>query len=312
MKKYKKYSKSQIDSMSKAHRKEYYKTAVEHYGNLKNQLKGFRAKGIVHPLLLLITHAFPIKVIKLNNVDWTVDNKPVIFSANHSNSNDFPVLVQSIKKHCFALADFTMINDPAVCLSTRLNGCVYVDRKSKKSTANAFEQCVEGVKSGYNMVVFPESTWNLTKSLPVLPRYWGDVKIAQETGSPIIPTIMVYCGKICLIKFGERIYVSKDDSIAEKDKKVYHAMANLRKEIESSPEYKKYYEPMEYTDWIRKNVESYQFFDVDYEMSCVRKDEMLPKDELETIAKIGEEMCPVEKIRQDLKYARINYRYEEE
>ena len=178
MKKIKKISKSQIDSMSETQRKEYYKNAVEHYGNLKNQLKGFRAKGLVHPLLLLITHAFPVKVIKLNSVDWTVDDKPVIFSANHSNSNDFPVLVQSIRKRCFALADYTMINDPVVCLSTRMNGCVYVDRKSKKSTANAFEQCVEGVKNGYNMVVFPESTWNLTKSLPVLPRYWGDVKIA--------------------------------------------------------------------------------------------------------------------------------------
>ena len=76
------------------------------------------------------------------------------------------------------MADYTMINDPVVNLANKLNGCVYVDRKSKKSTANAFEQCVEGVKSGYNMVVFPESTWNLTKSLPVLPRYWGDVKIA--------------------------------------------------------------------------------------------------------------------------------------
>lgn len=311
MKKIKKISKSQIDSMSETQRREYYKNAVEYYGNLKNQLKDFRAKGIVHPLLLLITHAFPVKVIKLNSVDWSVDNKPVIFSANHSNSNDFPSLAQSIKKHFFIMADYTMINDPVVNLANKQNGCVYVDRKSKKSTANAFEQCVEGVKSGYNMVVFPESTWNLTKSLPVLPRYWGDVKIAQETGSPIIPTIMVYCGKICLIKFGERIYVSKDDSIAEKDKEVYHAMANLRKEIESSPEYKKYYEPMEYTDWIKKNVESYQFFDVDYEMSCVRKDEMLPKDELETIAKIGEEMRPVEKLRQDLKYSRINYRYEE-
>ena len=312
MNKIKKLSKSQIDSMSETQRKEYYKNAVEYYGNLKNQLKGFRAKGIVHPLLLLITHAFPVKVIKLNSVDWTVDDKPVIFSANHSNSNDFPSLAQSIKKHFFIMADYTMINDPVVNLANKLNGCVYVDRKSKKSTANALEQCVEGVKSGYNMVVFPESTWNLTKSLPVLPRYWGDVKIAQETGSPIIPTIMVYCGKICLIKFGERIYVSKDDSIAEKDIEVYHAMANLRKEIEASPEYKKYYEPMEYTDWIRKNVESYQFFDVDYEMSCVRKDEMLPKDELETIAKMGEEMRPVEKLRQDLKYARINYRYEDE
>ena len=116
------------------------------YGNLQNQLKGFKLKNLIHPLLLLITHFFPIKVINLNDIDWSTDGLPVIFSANHSNSNDFPVLVQSIKKHCFALADYTMINDTAVCLATRMNGCVYVDRKAKKSTSNAFNQCVEGVK----------------------------------------------------------------------------------------------------------------------------------------------------------------------
>ena len=292
MKQYRRYSKAQIDRMSAEVRKEYYKNAVEHYGNLKNQLKGYKAKGVFHPILRLITHAFPVKVVKLNDVDWSVDDKPVIFSSNHSNSNDFPVLVQSVKKRCFVLTDFTMINDPAVCLSTRMNGCVYVDRKSKKSTANAFEQRVEGIKNGYNMAIFPESTWNLTKSLPILPRYWGDVKIAQVRGSPIVPAILVYCGKICLVKFGKRIFVSKDDSVSDKDKEIYDAMANLRKEIEDSTEYKQYYTPIEYEEWVKKNLESYKFFDTEYEMSCIRKDDILPEDELRQIIEIGEELRP--------------------
>ena len=108
MKKYKRISKSKLDKMSAAERKAYYKNAVEHYGNLENQLKGFKLKNLIHPLLLLITHFFPVKVINLNDIDWGTDGLPIIFSANHSNSNDFPVLVQSIKKHCFALADTTL------------------------------------------------------------------------------------------------------------------------------------------------------------------------------------------------------------
>ena len=41
-----------------------------------------------------------------------------------------------------------------VCLSTRMNGCVYVDRKSKSSTVNAFDQCVDGVNRGFSIVVY--------------------------------------------------------------------------------------------------------------------------------------------------------------
>ena len=312
MKKIKRSSKSQIDRMTESEKKEHYKRAVEYYGNLDDQLRGFRAKGILHPLLWLVTYVFPIRVVKLNAIDWTDANKPVIFSANHNNANDFPSLARAIKRHFFILADYTLINDRIVNLANTLNGCIYVDRKSKKSTANAFRQSIEGVKKRYNMVIFPESTWNLTRSLPILPRYWGDVKIAQETGCPIIPTVMVYCKRICLIKFGEKIYVSKEDSVDEKDKEVHNAMVNLRADIEASPEYLKYHKPMEYEDWIRKNIESYQHFDVDYEMSCIRKDDTLPKDELEEIIRIGKEMRPVDEIRKKLKYARINYRYEEE
>lgn len=311
MKKYKKRSKSQIDKMSTSEKKEYYEGAVEYYGNLKNQLKWFCLKGIVHPLLWLCVHATPIKVIKLNNIDWNVDNNPIIFSANHSNAYDMPILSLAIKKHIFVLCDYTTINNTIADIAFRMNGCVYIDRKTKESKTNAYEQCVAGIKQGYNMLIFPESTWNLTKSLPILPRYWGDIKIAQETGTPIIPTRLVYCGRVCLIKFGKRIYVSKNDSIAEKDNEVYDAMVQLRKEIEVSPEYKKYYVPIEYTDWVKKNINSYKFFDVDYEMSCIRNCDIIPHDEFEQIKRIGAEIRPVDKIREKLRYARINYRYKE-
>ena len=311
MKKYKHYSKSQIDSMSDSERYEYYKNAVEHYGNLPNQLKGFKAKILFRPLLLLIARAFPVKIIQLNSIDWPKDNSPVIFSTNHSNANDFPVLLRTIHKHCFTLADFNMINDSASCLANRMNGSIFVDRKSEKSGANAFNQCVEGLKKGYSMIIFPESTWNLTKSLPMLPRYWGDVRIAQETGRPIIPVIKVYCGKICLIKFGECIYVSKDDSVVEKDKEVYNAMVKLIDEIKNTKAYKDNYTPLDYTEWLRMTLGNYKYSDLSHEVSCIRDDGNLPQEELKEIIRVGEEIRPIKAIREDLKYATINYRYDE-
>ncbi len=309
MKKFKKLSKSKIKKLNQSERNEYYKNAIEYYGNLPKQLKGYKVKGFFYPLIFLSMRIFPAKVIKLNEIKWPSDKKAVIFSANHSNSNDCPSLIQSIGKRFFALADFTMINDNVVNISNRINGCVYVDRKSKSSSDNAFNQCVDGVKRGYNMVVFPESTWNLTKSLPILPRYWGDVKIAKETGRPIIPVIMEYTGKVCLVKFGNCIYVSKDDSVADKDKEIYEAMVRLKNEIKDSVEYKKHYVPIEYKDWIEKSLKSYKYFDVLYEMSCIRKDDIIPQKEIDEIIKIGEKIRPMKTIKEELKYAKINYRY---
>lgn len=198
-----------------------------------------------------------------------------------------------------------------VCLSTRMNGCVYVDRKSKSSTVNAFDQCVDGVNRGFSIVVFPEATWNLTESLSILPRYWGDVKMAKETGRPIVPAILEYTSKVCVVKFGKCIWVSEQDSIVEKDREVFDAMVQLKTEIRSSDDYIKHYEQKEYTQWLKRNIKNYKYFDVSYEMSCIRDEGNIPPDELNEILRIGEEIRPLKAIKEELRYAKINYRYNE-
>ena len=68
------------------------------------------------------------------------------------------------------------------------------------------------------MLLFPESTWSLLKGQPILPRKWGDIKLAQETGKPIVPIILDYNDNNCFVKYCDPIYVSKDDDVKEIDK----------------------------------------------------------------------------------------------
>lgn len=305
---FKKLSSNQISKLPDSQKREYQLQALEYYGNLKGQLDDFKEKEKYHEFLLNMVSLYPINIIPLNNLDYPQDGKNAIFSANHSNANDFIVLSRLIKKHFFIMADFTMINDKTVNFLNTINGCVYVDRKSKLSGQNALSQAIDGVNQGYNMVIFPESTWNLLDKEPMLPRKWGDIIVASETGRPIIPIALVYNYNNCFVKFGKPFYVEKNDSIKEKDKELFDIMSNLRKDIWESNRYKILYKDISYEKWLKKTIKSYRDFDVSYEMSIIRKNEQFPNEKFDYINEIGETIHPLKEIEDRLDNSPVNYR----
>ena len=308
MGRFKELSTRQISKLSDSEKYEYQLEALEYYGNLKNQLDGFEKKEEIHSLLLKLIKLHPIRIHKLNEIEWPSDGKNCIFSANHSNANDFITLGQVIKNHFFIMADFTMINDPLVDTLNRLNGCIYIDRMSRISGKNAIEQAIDGVNHGYNMAIFPESTWNLFKDRLMLPRKWGDVVVAQETKRPIIPIGIVYNCNNCFVKFGEPFYVDQNVDKRIASEELGKRMEQLRKDIIASPKYRLLYRDIPYEEWLINTIKSYKRFDVEYEMSVIRKTEDINQDELDKILKVGELVHPVEKIEKKLENAKVNYR----
>ena len=302
-------NKRQLKKMTQAERIEYQKQAKKYFGNLKNQLENYEQKEKLHPILLNGVRIFPFVIInKLNDINWPIDNGPVIFSVNHSNSKDFPVISRLIKKHFFIIADYTMKNDFFVDMLNMANGCIYVDRESKESGQNAIQQAIEGVNKGYNMAIFPETTWNLLNREPMLPRKWGDLKIAQQTGRPIIPIALAYTGCYCFAKFGKTRYVRKHYDLAEQDADLYEEMSQLRTDIWNSPEYKQKHKEVSYEEWLRQTIKSYKNFDVEYELSMIRKEDNYLKEQFDYILEVGEEIHPVKEIEKRLQFAKINYR----
>lgn len=302
-------NKRQLKKMTSEERIEYQKQAKEYFGNLKNQLENFEQKEKLHPILLSGVRIFPFVIInKLNDINWPKDNGPVIFSVNHSNSKDFPVISRLIKKHFFIMADYTMKNDFFVDMLNMANGCIYVDRESKESGQNAINQAIEGVNRGYNMAIFPETTWNLLNQEPMLPRKWGDLKIAQKTGRPIVPIALAYTGHYCFAKFGNIKYVSETDDLKEVDTQLFEEMSQLRTDIWNSPEYNKKHKEISYEKWLRKTIKSYKNFDVEYELSMIRKEEDYLKEQFDYILEVGEDVHPVEKIQKRLQLSKVNYR----
>ena len=308
MSEFKVLSSREIKKLSDSERYEYQLAALDYYGNLKNQLSSFEDKEKYHKLLLGMVSMYPINIVKLNEIEYPQDGKNAIFSANHSNASDFIVVSRLIKKHFFIMADFTMINDNVVNFLNTANGCIYVDRLSKTSGQNAIEQAIDGVNKGYNMMIFPEGTWNLTKDQLMLPRKWGDIIVAQNTGRPIIPIGLVYNCNNCFVKFGKPFYVSKNDSIKEKDEELFNIMVNLRKEIIESAKYKILEKPISYEEWLINTIKSYKHFDVDYELSVIRNNGVINDNELAYIRSIGEQIHSEQDIENRLRNSQINYR----
>ena len=287
---------------------EYQKSAIKYYGNLTNQLAKYKALEIIHPLLLFLVNFYPVRIKELNKLQLPDDGGSVIFSANHSNAMDFPVIARVVKKHFFIMADYTMQNDCFVNILNKLNGCVYVDRKSKQSKENAFFQSVDGVNNGYNMVLFCESTWNLLKNQPMLPRKWGDIRIAQATGRPIIPMAIAYNQKNCYVKFGKTRYVLPDEDIKRVDDELYEEMCELRLSIWNSSIYLKNYQEIDYDKWLVESLKSYKYFDAEYEMSMIRTTDDSLMKQIAHVIEVSEKIRPTSEIEKKLLAAKINYR----
>lgn len=103
-----------------------------------------------------------------------------IYMLNHSCRWDSPISACVIEKHVFWLVGKQSLEfvDRFGCW---MNGAILVDRKSKKDRKKSYKKMKRLLKNDKSILIFPEATWNLSDSVPMLPIYWGD-KIGHGDG----------------------------------------------------------------------------------------------------------------------------------
>lgn len=69
-------------------------------------------------------------------------------------------------------------------------GSVLVDRKSETSRKRSIEKMKAVLRQGMHMCIYPEGTRNRTEAL-LKPFYNGAFKLAEDTGHPIIPGVIL-------------------------------------------------------------------------------------------------------------------------
>lgn len=159
--------------------------------NNYNQLINLRK--IIHPLLLFGLECFEkTNIIYTNKLDLENYQGSVIYSPNHSNVHDFPMICQILKKHVYVLVGNDIDNGFFNTTMLKMNGVIFVDRKEKESCKKAKEKIIELLLKGESIVMFPEGTWNLDSVNLIHDFKWGIIDIAKKAKVPILPIGMKY------------------------------------------------------------------------------------------------------------------------
>lgn len=232
-------------------------------------------RNCIHPFLLLIMKLQRIlrrqKIHILNNCS-NLDKKCALYVTNHSCRYDIPFACEIIGHRSNVLVGKQRL-DFIDRLCFILNGVIWVDRHSSNDKKRAVQRMQELLSQGESILMFPEGTWNLEPSKPMLPMYWGCIDIARCTNVPIVPFVLEYKDKDCYVKFGAPIYVKETDEKSIKFEKLTETMATLKWEIwEEFPITKR--QEVDLIEWEREKVariKAYPKLDYEYEMSCVRK-----------------------------------------
>ena len=225
---------------------------------------------MIHSLLKLVIKTQRIHKFVFLNAPPTVKGN-CIYAVNHSCKWDFQYMVELAPKHFYVLAGKQRLKfiDRIAFI---WNGVVWVDRKNKKSKSNSKEKMHALAKKGRSLCIFPEGTWNLSPSAPVLPIYWGVIDVAKSTETPIVPVCLEYRDK-CYVKYGEPITLDKDADKLEAIQQLRDIFATLKWDIwESFPcEKRADIDDNYWNEEVSRRLKEYTLLDYEYEMSCIRQ-----------------------------------------
>jgi 1-acyl-sn-glycerol-3-phosphate acyltransferase len=160
-----------------------------------------------------------------------------IVACNHNSLMDVPLSTPFIPGPNKTIAKIEMARIPIFGMIYK-RGSVLVDRKSDESRRKSLEDMKQVLALGIHMCIYPEGTRNKTGQ-PLKSFYEGAFKLASDTGTPIIPTIIFNTGKVLpsskkfflwpkplFIHFLEPIPVTKNENPTELKEKVFKLMWN--------------------------------------------------------------------------------------
>lgn len=225
---------------------------------------------VIYPILkpifrLLRKHDF----VYVNKVPKISGN--AIFAVNHSNRYDIPYTCEILSRQCYVLLGKQPL-EPIDRIAFILNGTVWVDRKSREDKKNSVAKMIKLLCSGANLVIFPEGTWNLTPSKPMLPLYWGIIDIAKASGRPIVPIVLEYTNEKCYVAFGESMHISPADDKGEKISELNDRFATLKWSIWEQFSDTGCNTAEEWSAEVHKRLAEYPKLDCEYETSVIRKE----------------------------------------
>ena len=115
-------------------------------------------------------------------------DEAVLFVANHRSVFDIVVLYGMMKHPTGFVAKKELSKVPVLGGWMKFLHCKFLDRKDIRQGMTVILSCIEDVKNGISIFIFPEGTRGKTESeLEVAPFKEGSMKVAVKGGVKIIP-----------------------------------------------------------------------------------------------------------------------------
>lgn len=133
----------------------------------------------------------PVKII---GREYFQKGKSYIITCNHNSLMDIPLSSPFIPGPNKTIAKASFAKIPLFGFYY-MKGSILVDRKSEKSRKESFEKMKQVLKKGIHMCIYPEGTRNRTNE-PLKKFYDGAFKLATDTGTSIIPAIILNTRKV--------------------------------------------------------------------------------------------------------------------
>ncbi len=228
--------------------------------------KGIKIRKIFSPLLRMIyLTQTKYKLIREPYNTKKEDKKGKIFIINHRQADDIVLGANAVDEHAYIVfGNDKLVLETSSGLGLWANGMIALKRDNKVSRKSTYDKMKYVLENGGNIIIYSEGYWNLdddgiTDGIHASDAHnsecWliqdiniGAIRLAKETGCPIIPTILHYDEvgqKRCYSKRGDPIYVGKDDDIFVKKDEIMDEMNTI------------YYNLMEkHSFYLREKLES--------------------------------------------------------
>lgn len=153
------------------------------------------------------------KIVIMNDLHNTESNKSRIYACTHIGGNDIQRTFQVIREPAYLmLGDPGILYKKLIYQGLKLNGVIPLETSDREDRKIAYNRSIELLNKGGNLLIYPEGAWNVSPNLVVMKIFNGTVRMAQETGSEIVPIAVEQYDKTFYFNIGENYTISKNDS----------------------------------------------------------------------------------------------------
>ncbi len=116
------------------------------------------------------------------------EDRAVLFVGNHRSYFDILITLSITKKRMTGyVAKKEMVNAPLLNLWMQFIHCKFMDRKDTRQALQIILSCIDEVKNGVNIFIFPEGTRSKGPEGTMLDFHEGSLKIATKADCPVVP-----------------------------------------------------------------------------------------------------------------------------